>query len=194
VRVTLFRGELQLDGRPLAPGDAARVVDGRAEPAGPAEDGGLSTSWMLPLLRLRAEDGVELRQRAQALALQIDDPRIGRASELALRRMGADAAPALLQLMGQVRGVESAMRRRAAVLLADLAGPEHASRLARLLRDRVPEVRAEAARGLERLTGQTLGLDRSVWAGAGHERGAQAWDAWLDRHAPAWGSPGPPRK
>ena len=191
VRVTAVRGEVAVAGRALPAGQTLRVVDGRPEPAGPSEETELASAWMLPLLRGRAEDEVELRQRAWGLVMQVDDPRTGKAAELALRRMGSDAGPALAQVLGQVKGVEAALRRRAAALLADLAGPERAPGLVRLLRDPDPAVRAEAARGLERLTGQTLGLARTVWSGSGHERGAQAWEAWLERNAPAWGAPVP---
>lgn len=191
LRVTLLRGELAVDGKAVAPGETLRIVDGRPEPAGPAEEVGLAAAWMLPLLRLRAEDAAELQQRAEALVLQVDDPRFGKASELGLRRMGADAAPPLLRVLGQVKGVDAALRRKAAALLADLAGPEQASSLVDLLRDREPEVRAQAARGLERLTGQTLGQPRTVWSGSGYERGAQAWETWIERNTPAWGAPVP---
>jgi hypothetical protein len=55
-------------------------------------------------------------------------------------------------------------------------------------------VRLHIARGLQRLTGQTLGLDEKHWTGSDFARGADAWKRWLQANESTWSVPGDPNK
>ncbi len=187
LRVTVLQGDVKIDGRPVPAGQLCQAVDGRLEPNGPAEETVLSTQWMHPLLRGRREDVGELLQRGRALAGLLDDAKAAKAAETALRTLGEDAAPGLLSLLTQGKGVDGALRRKLAALLGDLAGPESVAELVDLLRDHEPALRVEASRGLERITGLTHGHPRTLWAGAGFARGAQSWETWLERNGALWG-------
>ncbi len=191
LRVTVLRGEVKIDGRVVTPGLLCQAVDGRLEPNGPAEDTVLSTQWMHPLLRGRREDVGELLQRGRALAGLLDDPKAAKAAETALRTLGEDAAPGLLSLLTQGKGVDGPLRKKLAALLGDLAGPESVAELVDLLHDHEPAVRVEASRGLERITGLTHGHPRTLWSGAGFARGAQSWETWLERNGSLWGETRP---
>jgi anti-sigma factor RsiW len=164
LRVTALEGDVE--------------VDSRSVPIGPTEEVVLATQWMHPLLRGRLEIAGELMMRARALAGLLDNQKLGRAAESAVRALGPDAVPGLISLLEQEMG-DNALRHRLAGLLADLAGLGQIPKLIEFLRDDGPALRSEAARGLKRLTGLTLGHPRTLWTGAGYERGAQSWEAWL---------------
>ena len=194
VRVTVLAGEVKLDGRPVQAGELCRAVDGRLEPTGPSEESVLSTQWVHPLLRGRREDVDELQQRSRALAGLLDDAKIAKAAEQALRLLGSDAVPGLLSLMNGGKGVDVPLRKKLAGLAADIAGPSSVPDLVDLLHDHDPAVRVEASRGLERITGLTQGQPRMVWSCSGYERGAQFWETWLERNSALWGGVSVPRK
>ncbi|HEX7900776.1 MAG TPA: zf-HC2 domain-containing protein [Planctomycetota bacterium] len=182
LRVLVLDGQAKVDGRAVGAGELCKAVNGAFEPTGPAENVVLQTQWTHALLKARPEDAGELRVRVAALAALLDDARLAKAAEQALRALGADGASGMLPLLREGKQ-EHAQRRKLAALVADLAGPEHIPDLVSLLRDHEPGLRADMARGLERLTGQTLGLAKTLWAGSGYERGAQAWEAWLEKSA-----------
>lgn len=187
IRVAAFQGELSVGDRPLQPGESLRLADGRPEPPAPAGPKAVETAWMLPLLEGRERSG-----QVQGLALLLDDRDLGKSSDTALRALGAAAGEGVVELLRQGK-MPGELRRRLAKLLADLGGADVVPELVDFLRDFDPAIRAEAARGLERITGQTQDLPKTTWSGAGYERGARTWEVWLERHGAAWGG-GPPKK
>lgn len=164
LRVLALRGEVKVDERVVKEGELCAASNGVFEPGGPAEDVVLATRWTHALLRERPEDAAELRARADHLAMALDDARHGKEAEAALRSMGDDAAGALLGLLNQGKMAREDLR-RFATLAADLAGPRRVPEMIDKLELADAAVRAELARGLRRITGQTFGPTRSLWEG-----------------------------
>lgn len=176
LRVLVLRGEVEVEGRKVSAGEMCAAVNGVFEPVGPAEDGVLETRWTHPLL-----DAAELRARASRLSMLLHDPRLGPAAERALRTMGSPAAAAMLPRLLNAKE-ESGRLKTMAALIADLAGPELVSEMIDRLGGTDAAVRTELARGLKRLTGQTMGPARSLW------------EAWLEKDPLPWGGEPRPKK
>jgi hypothetical protein len=162
LRVLALRGEVKVDGRRVKEGELCAATNGVFEPGGPEENPVLATQWTHALLRERPEDAAELRARAFHLAMTLVDPRDGKAAEAALRALGDDAAGPLLELLHEGK-MELKHLRQMAALAADLAGPKRVPAMIDKLELADAAVRAELARGLRRITGQTFGPTRSLW-------------------------------
>jgi ferric-dicitrate binding protein FerR (iron transport regulator) len=186
--VTVFDETARLGDQTVPAGYACPIVDGRVEPPRPAPELTYETRWVHDLLVLRKGPLPELDRRVSDLLAS---------HEPDLRVLGPACGPPLVRfVVAPDSRRDTGRRRKAARVLADVAGAPVVPDLVALLRDDDPQVRTQMARGLERLTGQTLGIEPGHWTGFGCVEkggGAEAWNAWLKQNEATWGPPRPPR-
>lgn len=186
--VTVLEGSAVVGGRTVPPGFSCPVVDGEVQAPAPAQPPAVLSKWVHEILVLRGADTTELRQRVEDL---LTKP--GPLPEGEVRSLGDHAAVPLTRYVTSPASKKERERRRAAArILADVASSPSVPDFIALLRDDDPQVRVQAARGLQRLTGQTLGYDEKHWTGYGcveHGGGADAWGAWLKKNEDTWTLP-----
>lgn len=197
--VTVLAGTAEVagDGPPatVGSGQAVRLPRGLAAYAcAPVADPVAATRWQDELLVLKPADDPEVAARVGQLLARIATDQAacatpGRtttapaagpgAAEADVRARGdAWSAPLACYVRPGPAPAPAAERRAAARLLADLAPPWSIPDLIDLLGDADGDVRAAAAAGLRRLTGQDLGPTPERCA-AGRDPAAEAeWRAW----------------
>ena len=141
----------------LQAGERARVVDGMIDATPSIVDPLLATRWIHPLLALRATDDPESLQRIDQLWSALGRAKVGLLYEEELRVLGDRCSKPLIAYLKSPTSRQDPTRRvQAAKILSDVAEYRWAADFVDLLEDENEDVRLHVARGLERLTGQTL--------------------------------------
>lgn len=189
--VAVLEGSARVAGSTVATGQMCQVIDGQAQAPARAGDLVMMTRWVHELLRLRGRDDAELEKRVNQLLAQIGKTKMEELYDHEIRALGDHCAlPLTRYLQSPESRKDSYQRRRAARILADIASPPSVPDFVAFLGDSDGEVRACAARGLSRLTGETLGYSEDYWRqDAGWTNGCGAWGDWLKRHQDTWGAP-----
>lgn len=151
------------------------VARGGAGPVTKVPFAGALTGWMVPLLLLET-DNDELQQRGAEMVAAWVDGTHRDAAAIELRRLGATVVPTLYKALDEVAG-DPALHRRAAALLADLAGFRQAAWLFALLESDDADVRAIAFGALVRVTGSGVGTE-AFWREASRDERAAALPRW----------------
>ena len=140
-----------------------------------------SERWMHPLIVRKGPASEELAARVNELLAQVGQTKLSYLSEHDLRSLGEYGALPLLRYLQTNASVNDAQRRqKAAQILADVAPAWMTPELIELLADDDPAVRISAARGLQRLTGQTQGMTPESWGDPNQDltAGVDQWRAW----------------
>ena len=164
----VLEGTVQVVGRkdkqPVGAGWQCNLIDAQLNVPDAAPNFAVSTAWCTPILLARGKANDEVGIRVELLWTGLGNDRRIKASEAALRELGAWSAPHLTQALRRAGPeTENDRRRAAARVLADVAPASVATGLAAILKDRDPELRSAAARALKRITGQDLGTDAAAW-------------------------------
>lgn len=166
--ILLIEGEAsvksQHDEKAMTAPQCFRIVDSRVIEA-PLLDPFFATSWINELLVEKGESDPEFDKRVNRLLASIGRAKMTNLYESELRALGPSCAKPIGQFILSCPDSPGETRRRqyAAKILADVAGKRAIPELIQLLNDNNGEVRFHAARCLERLTGQNLGVKPSAW-------------------------------
>jgi hypothetical protein len=180
--LAVLEGSALLCGTRVEAGTLATALDGRFVHAREVEDLLVVTSWVNELLAFEPDREQEFQARVDSLLASLGRTKMAHLLEWEIRSLGDHCALPLLRFVEseESRG-ESARRRDAARILADVATLQHLPGLAELLTDADPEVRVSAARGIQRLTGGIVAGSPDDLAGSGFAEHAAAWRAVLER-------------
>jgi ferric-dicitrate binding protein FerR (iron transport regulator) len=193
--LTVIEGKARMAGVAVASGYLCRVVEGKVQPPVAAYELAMLTKWVNEIVALKGRDSPELQVRVNQLLAQIGRTKMEHLVEAEIRALGDHAAlPLTCYIQSPESQAEGRRRRDAARILADIASSPSVPDFVALLADQDPEVRVQVARGLERLTGETLGFDAKYWAGADVAHGADAWKTWLKANEATWSAPRGPKK
>jgi len=193
--LTVVEGNARMAGVAVASGYLCRVVDGKVEAPVAAYELALLTKWVNEIVALKGRDSPELQARVNQLLAQIGRTKMEHLVEGEIRALGDHAALPLARYCQSPDSKNDPRRRRdAARILADIASSPSVPDFVSLVADEDPEVRVQAARGLQRLTGKTLGLDETSWRGSDFNHGADAWKRWLQENESTWSAPRDPKK
>lgn len=185
-RLTVVGGEVEVETASgaiaVAAGSKVRIVEGKVEDDPAWSDALLETAWVNSLLALRSSEHPELVERVNQLLANVGAAKLSLMYEDELRRLGDDGAPPLLAYLKATRATpEIPQRSAAARIVADVAAARWIGELIDLLTDTNAEVRAQAARGLARLTGRDQGYDMAAWqtqSAESCESGQRKWVEW----------------
>lgn len=170
-------------------GYLCQLVDAQLNTPDPVSNDTTLTAWVHELLS-RPKDAAEVQSRTSTILGDLGHVKENDPCEVALRALGERSAPTVLQYLKLPASPIDAPRRRAAArVMADTAPAASAGDLAALLKDTEPEVRVQAARGLQRLSAQDLGFDEAFWRGAKFADGHKAWTDWLAKNGAALTAP-----
>lgn len=180
--LTVLDGRARMGPHTVGAGFRCAVVDGAIEEPEPARDLTILTNWVHEILALK-EDRTELNLRINELLAMLGRTKMEHLYEWEIRALGDRCAfPLTCYIQSAESRKDSPRRQKAARILADAAGPTSVPDLVGLLRDADPSIRTEAARGLGRITGHTLGYPGSYWEGATCAPGQEAWSQWLQQN------------
>ncbi len=170
-------GEKSLE---VVSGKQVRIVEGKVEGEPEWCDTSLETAWVNSVLALRNSDHPELAERVNRLLADMGAAKLSLLYEDELRRLGDDGVPPLLAYLASTRGKPNQRQRTtAAAIVADVAQPRWIPDLIGLLVDSSANVRAEAARGLVRLTGRDQGLKSDQWRTDSWSSCEGVYDKWV---------------
>lgn len=182
--LTMVEGTTRVQGKERAAtvraGFRARIVGGDVTESTRTEEVLLATNWVHKLLVLKGGENEELAKRLNDLLAYIGQGKVKMLYEREIRDLGPTCVkPLMSYIQSGLSKNDSDRRLLAAKILADLA-PKWAVRdLIELLQDRDRKVCSHAARGLERLTGETQGLTADEWESQPAESSARAFEKWL---------------
>jgi ferric-dicitrate binding protein FerR (iron transport regulator) len=166
-------------------GERARIVEGRIADKQEVARLARATSWANELRVRKARDSKELARRVDDILAQIGHTKAEFMDEEEIRALGDHCVLPLTRFIQSKRSRqpgEHAARITAAKILADLAQPWSIPDLIGMLDDPDPDVRFYAARGLQRLTGETQGVEPEKWRKQSRDEltaARQKWQAWL---------------
>lgn len=181
VEVTSARGVVELHTpttkRTLRPGESVAVVSRQFEERPRQRDPWQAVGWMLPLVGQRP-DHPELTERVDSLLAEVGRTKVSYLREQQLRGLGEYGVLPLLRFVESASSRTNPERRDAAMrIVADLAPSWSIGNLVPLLRDEQPSIRFEAARALQRLTGEDHGHSAQDWRQP-TEVMQEAWTRW----------------
>lgn len=187
-RLTVVEGEVDVEtvagSVAVGPGEKVRIVDGNVEEDPTWRDALLETAWVNSVLALRGSEHPELVKRLNRLLANVGAAKLSLLYEDELRRLGDDGVPPLVAYLNATRETpHTTQRATAARIVADVAGTRWIGELIELLVDGNGEVRFQAARGLERLTGRDQGIDAEEWRTRSMEEcasGQSTWQEWWE--------------
>ncbi len=192
----VVEGQARMGNRIVPAGFQCRTVDGQSGEPDRVHELTLLTKWVHEILRLKGHDSEELERRVNEMLAMLGRTKMEELYEYEIRAMGERCVLPLLRFIQSPQSRSDPKRRRdAARILADIAGPSVVPDFVRLLSDSDGEVRVHIARGLRRLTGESLQMDDNYWKrDPGWTNGCDRWENWLDRHRDTWGGPQRDRK
>ena len=157
---TILAGGQQLT---LAAGQTATARDGKLDAAQQLESVATVTDWLLEL-QVLAGDRKELEKRVERLLIDLGRAKLDTLADFEIRKLGNHCAEPLAAFLRRADvAKEQRLRRRASLLLADVADIRSLPRLFELLHDVDPEVRVAIARGIARLCGIDPGVEIGFW-------------------------------
>jgi hypothetical protein len=174
----------------LGPNQQVLIANGRVEEGPEPCDALLETAWVNRVLALSGAEHPEFTERVNQLLARIGAAKVSLLYEDELRTLGVYAtAPLLSYLKSSGGDADPAQRATAARIVADVAESQWIGDLITLLADSDADVRFQAARGLERLTGRDQGLPPAAWQTASrnscqsaHQQWTEWWAANRDRY------------
>ncbi len=183
--LTVLQGATEVQGKGgterVQTGQAATIVDGRVKERRPIGDPLELTSWTNEILTLKGRDNEELAKRVDDLLAQIGQAKADFFNEQQIRSLGDHCVLPLTRFIQSERSQANQRKRQmAAKIVADLAEGRSIPDLIRLLADRDRQVRYQAARGLRRLTGETLGREPEAWRDQSWQSSQQTRNQWAD--------------
>jgi len=186
--LTVLDGTAQMGDRLVPSGYVCQISDGSMSEPSRVHELAIVTRWVHELLFLQGRDSQELEKRVNAMLAMLGRTKMEELYESEIRSMGDHCAlPLTRYLQSEDSRPDPNRRRKAARILADIASPPSVPDLIALLEDEDAEVRVQMARGLHRLTGETMGVSDNQWT-SGRE-GCRAWREWLGRNQETWGAP-----
>jgi ferric-dicitrate binding protein FerR (iron transport regulator) len=160
-------------------GERARIVGDRVVEKEAAGDLIHATLWVHELLKLKKHNDRELMERTNDIIAQIGQTKTEFFTEEAIRSLGYHCALPLTRFVQSDRSKGDTYRRQtAARLLSEVAEPWSIPDLIKLLADRDPVVRADAASALQRLTKQDFGRTPQQWRTQSWDQLADAYQRW----------------
>jgi hypothetical protein len=152
----------------VASGEFAKIVNGRVTEKNKVDPllMLLTTRWVNEILMLKGRDNPELSRRIDDILAQLGQIKGNFMEEQEIRGLGDRCVLPLSRYLESPRCAgesEHGRRITAARILADLAQPWSIPDLIRLLEHQDPDVRAYAAKGLERLAGVNQGHRWDEW-------------------------------
>ncbi|MCZ6793177.1 MAG: FecR domain-containing protein [Planctomycetota bacterium] len=166
-------------------GEMARISPAGALTRRRIDSIALASGWVHELLVLKGEENDELAGRLEELLASIGRAKMSKLYEDEIRALGTSCVRPLLSYVRSTRSLaRPGERAHAAHIACDLAPKSAIRELIQLLADHQGDVRAAAARALERLTGIDRGLSEEDWKGHDWQRceaGYVEWLAWLAR-------------
>jgi ferric-dicitrate binding protein FerR (iron transport regulator) len=160
-------------------GERARIIGERVVEKEAAGDLVHATLWIHELLKLKKYNDRELLERTNDIIAQIGQTKTEFFTEEAIRSLGYHCALPLTRFVQSDRSKSDTYRRHtAARLLSEVAEPWSIPDLIKLLADRDPVVRADAASALQRLTKQDFGRKPEQWRTRPWEDLADAYQHW----------------
>ncbi len=191
-RLAVLQGATRVQGQgpetTVATGEVATIVNGQVTDKRPGRDLLQATRWVEEILVLKGRDNPELAHRVEDILAQIGETKTAFLNEEEIRRLGYHCVVPLSRYLQSERSHAPGQRNRraeAAGIVADLAQPWSIPDLIDLLADDDPHVRYHAAKGLARLTSQTLDLSPEEWRErprVDREAAVKAWRAWWEKH------------
>ncbi len=184
VRVMVVEGMANVrtnrQSREVGAGRRIRVVADRVEDDPDQRDPLLETAWVNSVLALGSSDHPELLKRVNQLLANVGAAKLSLLYEDELRRLGDGGVPPLLAYLNSTRDTPLVPQRAtAARIVADVAESRWIADLIALLTDANGDVRFQAARGLERLTGRDQGRRPEGWQTESWGACGTAYDRWL---------------
>jgi ferric-dicitrate binding protein FerR (iron transport regulator) len=162
VKLTAGAGEDVIKG-----GETVRVADGRLEDKRQVESLMRATQWVDEILVMKGRDNAELARRIDDIFAQLGHDKMWYMNAQEVRRLGDHCVVPLARYIQSDRSQKTEgdrmKRKEAARIIADVATSSSVPELINLLADQDGEVRYAAARALQRLTGQTQGLNAEQW-------------------------------
>jgi len=193
VVVTSVRGDADVrahgQSKKITGGQSVEVADGAIVQRRPVVDLIMATNWIHEILAQKDEDDPELTARVDAMLASLGEVKMSYLYEEEIRAMGAKCAVPLSRFIQSAEADSQALKRRnAARILADIAPSGAVGELISLLKDPDGEVRAQAARGLTRLTGQDQGMPAAQWSSpwSACESTHQKWLTWWEANKPRY--------
>lgn len=173
-------------GQVVSSGEFAKIVDGRVTEKNKVDPllMLLTTRWVNEILLLKGRDNPELARRIDDVLAQLGQIKGNFMEEQEIRSLGDRCVLPLSRYLESPRCEGEAERWRrltAARILADLAQPWAIPDLIRLLDHDDPEVRAHAAKGLERLAVVNQGHRPDDWRRNSRDKmqpAVRAWQEW----------------
>jgi ferric-dicitrate binding protein FerR (iron transport regulator) len=164
-------------------GQMVHISDGSVGKVDRTYDLLVATRWVNELLVLKGRDSQELNRRVNDMLAQLGETKVRELYEDEIRSLGDHCVIPLARYLESDRSLgaaESEKRQRASRILSDLAQPWAIPDLIKLLEHSDGQVRSDAARALERLTGQDQGIRPEQWKnGAGaNQQGHERWQRW----------------
>jgi anti-sigma factor RsiW len=193
--LTVVEGSVKLE----AAGGAADVVKGGE--AITLDDGGRfgekrqveslmrATQWVDEILVLKGRDNPELAKRIDDIFAQLGHEKMWHLNAQEVRRLGDHCVVPLTRYIQSERSrggsVDEMKRREAARIVCDVATTWAIPELINLLSDADGDVRYNAAKALQRLTGQSHGLRPEQWRDQGLMScmpTVETWHGWWERN------------
>ncbi|TWT58294.1 hypothetical protein KOR42_16680 [Thalassoglobus neptunius] len=191
VAAALGSVDVSLNGvdRTLPPGTFFTLADGEVNVRESSQDILNAERWMQPLLTLAGHGNPELTKRVDALLAQIGRTKLSSMFERDLRNLGEFAALPLMRFVSAEESANESKQRQLAIrIIADTAPIWMVPDLIQSLNDDDGVVRMESARGLLRLTEETMGIpledwmrERDVW-----EPAFIRWNEWWQENRSAF--------
>jgi hypothetical protein len=188
--LTVLEGNTKVEGNAkpviVKKGERAKLASGIVVEVGQAEDLLQTTRWVNEILILKGRNNKELAKRIDDLLAQIGESKTSFLQEEEIRALGDHCVLPLTRFLQSERYRSATPKRHiAANILADLAQPWSIPDLISLLRDQDGQVRYNAARGLQRLTRETLNHAPTEWRDQSRdtmEAPYQQWQEWWQTH------------
>jgi hypothetical protein len=167
--------------RSFGPGSQLRIAAGKVEDDPDQRDALLETAWINSVLALRGSEYPELSERVNRLLASVGAAKLSLLYEDELRRLGDGGVPPLLAYLASTRDTPDVTQRAtAARIVADVAESRWIPDVIALLTDASANVRFQAARGLERMTGRDQGSQPAAWQSGPWSACQEPYQKWVE--------------
>ena len=174
----------------VSSGELAKIVNGRVAEKNPVDPLMLmlTTRWVIEILLMKGRDNPELSRRIDDILAQLGELKGKFLEEEEIRTLGDRCVLPLARYLQSPRCEgegERGKRLAAARILSEMAQPWAIPDLISLLEQADPEVRFHVAKGLERLTGTTMGHRADDWRRNSRESMrpvVKSWQEWWQQN------------
>ncbi len=191
--LTVIEGKALVGEKTVGEGWSCRIVNGVPTEPTRAEKLSILSSWVEELVAVHGTGDEEFQKEIGDILERIGESKASHLDDTEIRALGDRCALPLARYIQSRRSLERpAARERAARILADVAPKASIGDLGRLLDDDDSTVRLEAARGIQRITGDARGYSTETWTGSDYRKAAKEWREALGDPQGPWRAP-PPR-